>query len=69
MDKKFIERPKEFDKAKYNKEHYKQLKVEIKPEDYELIDGYCKSKKISKAKFIVEACKYYIDNQGDNSNL
>ena len=65
MDKKFIERPKEFDKAKYNKEHYKQLKIEIKPEDYDFIDVYCKKNDISKAKFIVEACKHYIDNHGN----
>lgn len=69
MDKKFIERPKKFDKAKYNKEHYKQLKIEIKPEDYDLIDGYCKKNDISKAKFIVEACKYYADNHNENSDL
>ena len=65
MDKKFIERPKEFDKAKYNKEHYKQLKIEIKPEDYDFIDVYCKKNDISKAKFIVEACKYYIENHSE----
>ncbi len=65
MDKKFIERPKEFDKAKYNKEHYKQLKIEIKPEDYDFIDVYCKKNDISKAKFIIEACKHYIDNHGN----
>ncbi|MDE7294671.1 MAG: hypothetical protein K2N72_09640 [Oscillospiraceae bacterium] len=62
MDKKNIERPKKFDKAAYNKDRYKQLKAEIKPEDYNLIDTYCKTNGISKAKFIVEACKYYIDN-------
>lgn len=62
MNKKFIERPQKIDKAKYNKEHYRQLKVEIKPEDYEFIDSYCKNNKISKAKLIVEACRYYIDN-------
>ena len=65
MDKKFIERPKEFDKAKYNKEHYKQLKIEIKPEDYDFIDVYCKKNDISKAKFLVEACKYYIENHSE----
>lgn len=65
MDKKFIERPKEFDKAKYNKEHYKQLKIEIKPDDYDVIDDYCKNNKISKAKFIVEACKYYIETHSE----
>lgn len=50
---------------KYNKENYKQLKANVKPEDYDLIDGYCKAHDISKAKFIVEACKHYIDNHGN----
>lgn len=68
MDKKYIERPKEFDKAKYNKEHYKQLKIEIKPEDYDFIDSYCKNNKISKAKFIIEACRQYADNNIDLDN-
>ncbi len=54
---------------KYNKENYKKIQANVKPEDYDLIDGYCKSQKISKAKFIVEACKFYIDNHDDNSNL
>ncbi len=52
-----------------NKDSIKQLKVDIKSDDYSLIDGYCKNNKISKAKFIVEACKYYIDNHGENSDL
>ncbi len=48
-----------------NKENIKQLKVDIKSEDYAIIDDYCKVKKISKAKFIVEACKYYIDSHSE----
>lgn len=67
MDKKYIERPKEFDKAAYNKVHYKQLKANIKPDDYNIIDAHCKDKKISKAQFIVAACKYCIDNNIDPS--
>lgn len=47
---------------KYNKEKYKQLKAEISPEDYNLIDEQSKKLNISKAKFIVAACKYCIDN-------
>ncbi len=69
MDKKNIERPKVFDKKEYKKEyakaHYKRILAEVKPEDYDLIDGYCKKNDISKAKFIVEACKHYIDNHGN----
>lgn len=73
MDKKYMERiPKisEEERKKkhieankeYNKKNYKDLSAKIKPEDYEFIDSYCKNNKISKAKLIVEACRYYIDN-------
>ena len=66
MDSKFIERPKKFDqkayKKEYSKSHYKRILAEIKPDDYNIIDTYCKGNGISKAQFIVEACKYYIDN-------
>lgn len=48
-----------------NKDSIKQLKADIKSDDYSLIDDYCKKNKISKAKFIVEACKYYIDNHSE----
>ena len=50
-----------------NKDSIKQLKADIKSDDYDLIDGYCKKNDISKAKFIVEACKHYIDNHGNKS--
>ncbi len=48
-----------------NKDSIKQLKADIKSDDYDLIDGYCKKNDISKAKFIIEACKHYIDNHGN----
>ena len=58
-----------FDKVAYNKEYnskkYKQLKVEIKSENYSLIDNYCKNNNISKAQFIVKSCKYVIKNDID----
>lgn len=41
---------------------FKQLKVNIKPADYVAIDNYCKAANISKAKFIVKCCMYFIDN-------
>lgn len=41
---------------------FKQLKVDIKPEDFIIIDNYCKNIGISKAKFIVKCCKYCIDH-------
>ena len=48
-----------------NKDSIKQLKADIKSDDYSLIDDYCKNNNISKAKFIVDACKYYIDNHSE----
>lgn len=44
---------------------FKQLKVDIKPEDFTIIDNYCKDMGISKAKFIVKCCKYCIDHDID----
>ncbi len=41
---------------------FKQLKVDIKPEEFTIIDNYCKDIGISKAKFIVKCCKYCIDH-------
>lgn len=49
-------------KQKYNKLNYKQLKADIKPDDYTIIDNYCKDMGISKAKFIVKCCKYCINH-------
>lgn len=46
---------------KYNKENYKQLKINVRPTDFELFDKYCKDNNISKASFIVTACKEYIE--------
>lgn len=48
-----------------NKDNIKQLKADIKFDDYIIIDDYCKNHDISKAKFIVEACKYYIENHNE----
>ena len=60
---------KNFDKnaynTAYNKANYKQLKVEVKHDIYNMIDSYCKDKKLSKATFITRACKYIIDNNID----
>lgn len=41
---------------------FKQLKTDIKPDDYLIIDDYCKKSNISKAKFVVKCCKYCIDH-------
>lgn len=50
---------------KYNEKNYKQLSTMVKPIDYELIDNYCKTNGISKAKLIVSCCKYCINNNVD----
>lgn len=52
-------------KNMFNKLNYKQLKANLKPADYDLIDNYCKNSNISKAQFIVKCCKYVIDNKID----
>ena len=46
----------------YNKNHYKSISAQIKPEDYAAIDDFCKEMKISKRNFIVSAARYIIDN-------
>ena len=48
--------------AKYNKDNYKKLQANIKPDDYQMIDDYCKDSGMSKAQLIVAACKEYIKN-------
>lgn len=53
----------------YNKANYKQLKIEVKPYIYTMIDNYCKDKGISKAMFIARACKHCIDNNIDISDI
>lgn len=64
---------KKFDKnaynTAYNKTNYKQLKVEVKPHIYIMIDDYCKQNNLSKAMFITRACKYIIDNGIDINNI
>ena len=52
-------------KNDYNKRNYKQLKVNVKPELYNNIENFCKIKGITKAEFIVNCCKYCIDNDID----
>ena len=57
MNKKKIE-----SNAAYTAKNYKKLSVNVKPDDYLIIDNYCKKSNMSKAKFIVECCKYCIDH-------
>ena len=63
MDKKYIERPKVFDKKEYDKEykkkHYKQFTVAVAPEFKERIDNYCKRAGISKYEFLKQAIEMF----------
>lgn len=47
---------------KYMEKTYKKLQVMIKPEEYDMIDSYCKTHNISKAQFIVNVCSDYISS-------
>lgn len=47
-------------KDKYDKENYRTLQAKIKLNEYNVIDEYCKQFDISKARFIVWACNYFI---------
>lgn len=53
---------------KYNKANYKKIQANIKPDDYNIIDTYCKTNNISKSQIIVNAIKYCINNNVDLSN-
>ena len=53
---------------KYNKANYKQLKANVKPDEYKMVDDYCKNNNISKAALIINAIKYCIDNNIDLKN-
>lgn len=55
LEEKYIERPKRFDKNEYNKTHFKQFNVKIKPALSERINNYCNDVGISKAEFLQKA--------------
>ena len=42
---------------KYNKEHYKTFKVDLKLEEFNKLEQYLKDNKISKATFLRQAMK------------
>ncbi len=48
-------------KDKYDKTNYKTLLAKVKFSEYTAIDEYCKLHDISKARFIVWACNYFIE--------
>lgn len=45
----------------YNKKTYKNLSAQIKIAEYAAIDNYCNLHGISKARFIVWACNYFME--------
>ncbi len=47
-------------RRRYMEKTYKKLQIMVKPTEYTEIDAYCDMKKISKKKFIVRACNYFI---------
>lgn len=58
---------------KYNKENYKKIQANIKPNDFIMIEQYCINTGISKAQLIVKSIQYCIDHDinliGDNNKL
>lgn len=42
-------------KRKYNSKAYKQFNVQIKPELFKQIDGYCKHNNLSRSEFLTKA--------------
>lgn len=54
-------------KRDYNTKHYRQLKADIKPDEFEFIDNLAKSQNLSKASLIVRALHYIADNNIDLS--
>lgn len=46
----------------YNKENYKDMKLHIKPDIFDLITKHCEDAQISRTKFLVNCAMYIIDN-------
>ena len=46
----------------YNKEKYKQMKLYVKPETFDLIQQICQDVDISKNEFMVKSALYIINN-------
>lgn len=65
MDKKNIERPKKFDKNKYDeqykKEHYTQIVIRPKKEVADRINKYCEDNDINRSQLIINAILEYLD--------
>lgn len=52
-------------KNNYRDTKYKQIAIAIKPNDYTMIDNYCKMHGISKTALIVRAIRYCIGHNID----
>ena len=50
---------------KYNKENYKKIQANIKPDDYKMIEEHCAATGISKAQLIVKAIRYCVEHDID----
>ena len=50
---------------RYKAKTYKTFTVNAKISDYDVIQAYCDARGISKAKFLISAAKYAIDNDID----
>ena len=48
--------------SKYNKEHYKEIKIRLKFDEYDNIKNYCNDMNLPCATYIKMCCKYCIDN-------
>ena len=46
----------------YAKDHYKQMKLNVKPCDYDIIDNFCKDLQISRQKFMINCALYIINH-------
>ena len=47
----------------YNKSHYTERKIRVKPEIWAQIDNYCKENNISKNSFFINSALYAMDKK------
>ena len=50
-----IERPEKFNQREYDKTHFKQFNVKIKPDLWDEINNYCDNFDLSKSEFLRRA--------------
>lgn len=49
-------------KRQFNKDHYKNITLSVKPEIFEQITNFCKDVQISRTEFMINCALYAIDN-------